>query len=217
MYAHHGVKDFVICLGYKGYIIKEYFANYALHNADLTVDLGRGDVKFLQRQSEDWTVTLVDTGLDTMTGGRLRRIREFVEGEAFFMTYGDGVADVDMIALNAFHQSHGKLATVTAVSPPGRFGALSMDGVYVTAFEEKPLDSGALINGGFFVLQPQALDGIADDLAVWEHEPLINLASTGELIAYHHGGFWQCMDTLRDRRHLESLWVTNEAPWRKWS
>lgn len=219
IYAAHGVNDFVICLGYKGFQIKEYFANYRMHNADMTIDLGEGHVSFHRTNAEPWRVTLVDTGETTQTGGRLKRIRSFVEDEdAFCMTYGDGLADIDVGALVAFHREHGRLATVTAVRPPGRFGALQREGETVRAFTEKPPSDGSgSINGGFFVLSPETLDRIAGDEAVWEREPLESLARDGELTAFDHRGFWQPMDTLRDRQHLERLWASGEAPWKIWA
>jgi glucose-1-phosphate cytidylyltransferase len=217
IYAAHGVTDFVICLGYKGWQIKEFFLNYRSHAADLTVDLATGAVEVLRPNAEPWRVTLVDTGEDTMTGGRLRRIAPHVAAdEAFCMTYGDGVGDVDITALLAFHRAHGKQATVTAVVPPGRFGALQREGNRVAAFTEKPAGDGGTINGGFFVLSPRVLARIAGDATVWENEPLTGLARDGELCAYDHRGFWQPMDTLRDREQLERLWAEGRAPWRVW-
>lgn len=216
-YAAHGINDFVVCLGYKGYLIKEYFLNYRLHAADLTVDLAAGAVTFHRPPVESWRITLVDTGEDTETGGRLRRIAPYVrDDEAFCMTYGDGVADVDVTALVAFHRRHGRLATVTAVQPPGRFGALERDGAMVRAFAEKPPGDGGTINGGFFVLSPRALDAVAGDRSVWEREPLEALARDGELVAYDHRGFWHPMDTLRDHAALERLWASGTAPWKVW-
>jgi glucose-1-phosphate cytidylyltransferase len=217
IYATHGIADFVVCLGYKGFQVKEYFVNYRLHDADVTVDLAAGHTTFHRSGSEPWRVTLVDTGEDTQTGGRLRRIAPYVAGEsAFCMTYGDGLADVDVTALVDFHRAHGRLATVTAVLPPGRFGALEREGQAVRAFVEKPPGDGGTINGGFFVLSPRVLDLIEGDSTVWEREPLDALASRGELMAYDHQGFWQPMDTLRDRQHLERLWAAGEAPWKVW-
>lgn len=217
IYAAHGVTDFVICLGYKGWQIKEFFLNYRSHAADLTVDLATGAVEVLRPNAEPWRVTLVDTGEDTMTGGRLKRIAPHVAGDqAFCMTYGDGVGDVDITALIAFHRAHGRQATVTAVVPPGRFGALQREGDRVAAFTEKPAGDGGTINGGFFVLSPRVLDRIAGDATVWENEPLTGLAHDGELCAYDHRGFWQPMDTLRDREQLERLWSEGRAPWRVW-
>jgi glucose-1-phosphate cytidylyltransferase len=217
IYAAHGVNDFVVCLGYKGWQIKEFFLNYRQHAADLTVDLRDGTVELLRPAAEPWRVTLVDTGEDTMTGGRLRRVAHHLAGEdAFCMTYGDGVGNVDITSLVAFHKKHGKLATVTAVAPAGRFGALSRDGSRVDAFVEKPRGDGGTINGGFFVLSPRALDRIEGDATVWENEPLTSLAAEGELHAWDHRGFWQPMDTLRDREQLERLWAGGRAPWRVW-
>ena len=217
IYSAHGINDFVICLGYKGYVIKEYFANYFLHTSDVTLDLSRNTMDVHHNKAEPWRVTLVDTGPDTMTGGRLKRVRHFLDpDEPFCMTYGDGVADVDVTASIAFHRQHGGLATVTGIRPPGRFGTLSMSGTLVDRFEEKPVGDGAWINGGFFVLSPQVLDLVVDDSTVWEQEPLNRLARDGQLHVYLHGGFWQCMDTLRDKRVLEALWESGEAPWKIW-
>lgn len=215
IYSMHGINDFVICLGYKGYMIKEYFANYFLHMADVTIDLARNSVEVHQNTAEPWRVTLVDTGDNTMTGGRLARIRPYVDGD-FCLTYGDGVADVDITAAVAYHRAHGRKATVTAVQPSGRFGVLKLDGDTVTAFDEKPQGDGNWINGGFFVLKPEALDGIAGDATVWEKEPLESLAASGELMSFRHRGFWQAMDTLRDMQHLQALWASGRAPWRIW-
>jgi glucose-1-phosphate cytidylyltransferase len=217
IYAAHGISDFIICLGYKGYVIKEYFTNYRCHVSDVVVDLAAGEVEVIQNRVEPWRVTLIDTGANSMTGGRLRHVLPLVAGDdAFCMTYGDGVADVDVGALVAFHRSHGKLATVTAVAPPGRFGQLEMAGDSVTQFSEKPLGDGGLINGGFFVLSPKVGDYLPDSATVWEHEPLRELAARDELRAYHHAGFWQPMDTLRDAHHLDDLWAGDKAPWKVW-
>lgn len=216
IFAAHGVTEFVICLGYKGYVIKEFFLNYRLHLSDVTIDVGRGHVDFHRNNAEDWRVSLVETGEATMTGGRLKRVRDYLGDEDFFLTYGDGVADVDITALKAFHEAHGRLATLTAVVPPGRFGALELDGARVRSFREKPAGDGATINGGFFVLSPRVLDRIAGDATVWEAEPLEGLAREGELRAYLHSGFWQAMDTLRDKNHLEALWAQGRAPWKCW-
>lgn len=217
IYAAHGVTDFVICLGYKGWQIKEYFLNYRLHASDLSIDLASGQVEVLRPSAEPWRIALVDTGEDSMTGGRLKRIAPYVVDEpAFCMTYGDGVADIDIGALIAFHQAHGRQATVTAVTPPGRFGALARDGAAVEAFIEKPAGDGGTINGGFFVLSPKVLERIAGDATTWEAEPLQSLARDGELMAFDHKGFWQPMDTLRDRDQLERLWASGQAPWRRW-
>ena len=217
IYAGHGVRDFIICLGYRGWQIKEYFLNYALHASDIVVDLASRQVEVLRPAEDSWRISLVDTGENTQTGGRLRRIGHLLaEEDAFCMTYGDGVADVDISALIDFHHRHGGAATVTAVAPPGRFGSLSRDGSRVSAFVEKPNGDGGSINGGFFVLSPQVLTRIAGDDTVWEEEPLRGLARDGELHAYEHHGFWQPMDTLRDRDRLERLWAEGDAPWRTW-
>ena len=217
LYSAHGVHDFVICCGYKGYVIKEYFANYFLHMSDVTFDMQHNRMEVHQRKAEPWRVTLVDTGEETMTGGRLRRVAEYIKDEdAFCFTYGDGVADIDISAEIAFHKQHGKSATITAVQPPGRYGALQMDGRKVVGFSEKPRGDGGLINGGFFVLAPKCLDLIADDHTSWEGEPLSTLAAENQLMAYSHNGFWQPMDTLRDKTHLEELWQTGSAPWKVW-
>lgn len=217
LYSAHGVNDFVICCGYKGYVIKEYFQNYFLHMSDVTFDMTKNEMKVHQQKAESWQVTLVDTGDDTMTGGRLKRVTRYVEKESeFCFTYGDGVSNIDIGAQIAFHKRHGKLATVTAVQPPGRYGALSMDGESVRGFIEKPQGDGGWINGGFFILSPRCIDLIADDTSTWEGGPLAQLAARGELMAYEHIGFWQPMDTLRDKNHLESLWQSNQAPWKTW-
>lgn len=217
IFACHGVSEFILCLGYKGYVIKEYFANYVMHNADLTVDLSTGALSYHQTNNEPWKVTLVETGAESMTGGRLRRVADYLEpGEPFFFTYGDGVADIDLTALVAFHKAHGKLATVTAVSPPGRYGALEIVEGNVQRFVEKPPGDEGLINGGFFVLQPEVVSRIAGDATVWEAEPLQGLAADGQLQAFRHDGFWTGMDTLRDKNQLEALWAAGKAPWRMW-
>ena len=217
VFSEHGFNDFIICLGYKGYVIKEYFANYVLHNADLTVDLAKGSVEYHATNHEPWRVTLVNTGEETMTGGRLKRVAEYLTpGEPFFLTYGDGVADVDLNALVEFHKAHGKQATVTAVAPPGRFGALEIVEGGVKRFIEKPPGDNGLINGGFFVLQPEVVERIAGDATTFEAEPLESLARDGQLMARPHEGFWAAMDTLRDKNHLESLWASGQAPWRIW-
>lgn len=217
MYSAHGVNDFVICCGYKGYVIKEYFANYALHMSDVTIDMTDASIHVHKRRAEPWRVTLVDTGEKSMTGGRLKRVGDFVKDEeAFFFTYGDGVGDVNITASLAFHRSHGKAATLTATVPPGRFGALKIEDGQVTSFHEKPLGDGGMINGGFFVLSPKVLPYIEEDLTIWEQEPLNNLAADGELMAFEHHGFWQPMDTLRDKHHLEGLWDSGQAPWKTW-
>ncbi len=214
-YAHHGISDFVICLGYKGYLIKEYFANYVLHSSDVTIDAQKNRIIQHTSSAEPWRVTLVDTGEHTMTGGRLKRVRAYLDAsEPFCFTYGDGVSDVDVTASIAFHRSHGKLATLTAVVPPGRYGALSFDGDRITRFVEKPPGDHAFVNGGFFVLSPRVIDLIDDDSVAWEGAPLERLAARGELMAFRHYGFWQPMDTLRDKMHLEALWASDKAPWK---
>jgi glucose-1-phosphate cytidylyltransferase len=217
MYSAHGVHDFVICCGYKGYVIKEYFANYFLHMSDVTFDMEHNSMEVHQRKAEPWRVTLVDTGENTLTGGRLKRVEGYVKSEeAFCFTYGDGVSDVDISSEIAFHKQHGKLATITAVQPPGRYGALTMNGAQVEGFTEKPRGDGGLINGGFFVLSPKCIDLIAGDQSSWEGEPMTRLAADGQLMAFEHDGFWQPMDTLREKNLLESLWTTGKAPWKKW-
>lgn len=217
MYASYGVNDFVICCGYKGYVIKEYFANYFLHMSDVTFHMAENRMEVHQKRAEPWNVTLVDTGDDSMTGGRLKRVADYVKDEeAFFFTYGDGVSDVDITATLAFHRAHGKKATLTATYPPGRFGALDMHAGRVLNFKEKPKGDGALINGGFFVLSPRVLDYIENEATIWEQEPLMSLAAEGELMAYEHAGFWQPMDTLRDKHLLEGLWSSGKAPWKSW-
>ncbi|MGA0608255.1 glucose-1-phosphate cytidylyltransferase [Phenylobacterium sp. VNQ135] len=216
LYSAAGFNDFVVCLGYKGYVIKEYFANYVLHNADLTVDLDKGSIEYHATNHEPWRVTLVETGAETMTGGRLKRVGRYLDpGQPFFFTYGDGLSDVDLRALAHFHRGHGKAATITAVAPPGRYGALEIQEGRVERFTEKPPGDNALINGGFFVLQPEVIERIAGDEMSWEAEPLEGLARDGELMAYRHDGFWSAMDTLRDKNHLEALWASGEAPWRR--
>jgi glucose-1-phosphate cytidylyltransferase len=218
LYSAHGVNDFVICCGYRGYVIKEYFANYFLHMSDVTFDMEHHRMEVHQRKSEPWRVTLVDTGEDTMTGGRLKRVAEHVrEDGAFFFTYGDGLCDVDLQAELAFHVRHGKLATVLAVRPPGRYGALEIRGSQVHGFAEKPRGDGGRINGGFFVLSPKCIDLIHGDQTSWEGEPLTQLARSGQLEAFEHDGFWQAMDTLRDKNQLEDLWQSRKAPWKKWT
>ncbi len=217
-YSAHGVNDFVICCGYRGYLIKEYFANYFLHMSDVTFDMQRNAMEVHQQHAEPWRVTLVDTGEETMTGGRLRRVARYVaEEEAFCFTYGDGLSDVNLGAEIAFHRAHGKLATVVAVRPPGRYGALTMEGSRVAGFSEKPRGDGGLINGGFFVLSPRCIDLVEGDRTSWEAEPLAKLSAEGELMAFEHEGFWQPMDTLRDRTLLESLWASGSAPWKSWT
>jgi glucose-1-phosphate cytidylyltransferase len=217
LYSAHGVNDFIICCGYRGYVIKEYFANYFLHMSDVTFDMATNQMEVHERKAEPWKVTLVDTGDETLTGGRLKRIAPYLVGEkSFCFTYGDGVADVDVQALIKFHESHGKLATVTAVQPPGRYGAIEEQGGLVRGFLEKPRGDGALINGGFFVLSPKCLDLIEGDTTSWEGEPLTKLAHSGQMMAFEHRGFWQPMDTLRDKNHLEELWDSGKAPWKIW-
>jgi glucose-1-phosphate cytidylyltransferase len=216
IYSAHGVNDFIICLGYKGYVVKEYFSNYFLHMSDVTFDMAGNKMEVHQQNVEPWKVTLVDTGEDTMTGGRVRRVRPYLGDEAFCMTYGDGVADIDIGKLIAFHREQRTLATVTAIQPPGRFGSLDIKKNRISRFEEKlPGDSG-WINGGFFVLSPAVFDYILGDETVWERDPLERLAREGNLAGYAHRGFWQCMDTLRDRVHLEDLWRSGKAPWKVW-
>ena len=217
LYSNHGVNDFVICCGYKGYMIKEYFANYFLHMSDVTFDMSDNSMKVHQKHAEPWRVTLVDTGDGTLTGGRLKRVAAYLQDEkAFCFTYGDGLADVDITAQIAFHKQHGKLATVTAVQPPGRYGALSLQREKVVGFTEKPRGDGGLINGGFFVLSPKCIDLIEGDQTGWEGAPLARLAAEGQLMAFEHAGFWHPMDTLRDKNHLEELWQTSKAPWKVW-
>ena len=216
-YSAHGVNEFVICVGYKGYVIKEYFSNYFLHMSDVTFDMSKNTMEVHQRKADPWRVTLVDTGEHSMTGGRLKRVRDYLDpGQPFCFTYGDGLSDIDISAEIAFHKAHGKLATIAAVQPPGRYGALMMEGAAVTGFQEKPPGDGAWINGGFFVLQPEVVDYIDGDETSWEMEPLGGLARDGQLVAYEHRGFWQPMDTLREKNHLESLWQSGQAPWKKW-
>jgi len=217
LYSAHGVNDFIVCCGYKGYVIKEYFANYFLHMSDVTFDMDSNTMEVHQKKAEPWRVTLIDTGDNTLTGGRLKRVRDYVRNEKFFcFTYGDGLSDIDISALIRFHDQHGKMATVTAVSPPGRYGALQLQGKRVTGFAEKPRGDGGLINGGFFVLSPQCIDFIEGDQTPWEGSPIYKLADLNQLMAFEHVGFWQPMDTLRDKHQLESLWATNSAPWKVW-
>lgn len=217
LYSAHGINEFIICCGYKGYIIKEYFANYFLHMSDVTFDMQKNEMQVHQRNAEPWKVTLVDTGENTLTGGRLKRVKNYLkDDEAFCFTYGDGVADVDISALVKFHQKHGKLATVTAVQPPGRYGALSLDDQLVKGFSEKPKGDGGKINGGFFVLSPDCLQYIVDDQSSWEGAPLMQIAAEEQLMAFEHTGFWQPMDTLREKNLLESLWESGKAPWKVW-
>ena len=217
IYAHHGVTDFVVCLGYKGYVIKEFFANYVLHGSDVTIDAKNNKIVYHHSAVEPWTVTLVDTGEMTNTGGRVRRVANYLNGEPFCLTYGDGVANIDIAQLIAYHKANGKLATLTAVVPPGRYGALDMDGPSVTRFIEKPPGDNAFINGGFFVLNPGVLDRIADDSSSFENDTLTQLAQDRELVAFRHTGFWQPMDTLRDKNALEAHWQTGKAPWKVWT
>jgi glucose-1-phosphate cytidylyltransferase len=216
MYSAYGLNDFIVCLGYRGYMIKEYFANYYLHTSDITFDIARNDMEVHQTAAEPWRVTLVDTGADTMTGGRLRRVLPYLDDEDFCFTYGDGLADVDIRRLVAFHREQQTIATVTSVQPLGRFGSMRIDGSRVAEFREKPPGDGASINGGFFVLSPRVADYLAGDATVWEQEPLRNLAAAGELSAYQHDGFWLPMDTLRDKLRLQSLWESGSAPWKVW-
>jgi glucose-1-phosphate cytidylyltransferase len=217
LYSAHGVHDFIICCGYKGYLIKEYFANYFLHMSDVTFDMRTNAMRVHEQHAEPWRVTLVDTGDETLTGGRLRRVASYVrEEDAFCFTYGDGLSDVDITALIAFHRAHGRWATVTAVQPPGRYGALERSGDQVIGFTEKPRGDGGLINGGFFVLAPRCLDLIEGDDTSWEGQPLAQLARLGQMMAFEHPGFWQPMDTLRDKHHLEILWESGRAPWKIW-
>jgi glucose-1-phosphate cytidylyltransferase len=215
-YSAHGIHEFVICCGYKGYVIKEYFANYFLHMSDVTFDMEHNKMEVHQRFAEPWKVTLVDTGEETMTGGRLKRVRDYLGDEDFCFTYGDGVSDVDIAESIRFHKTQKTLATLTAVQPAGRFGALDMDSHRVRGFQEKPQGDGGWINGGFFVLSPKVIDLIKDDSTIWEREPMEHLASNGQLSAYMHRGFWQPMDTLRDKNHLEELWQSGKAPWKVW-
>jgi len=216
IYSHHGINDFVICCGYKGYMIKEYFANYFLHSSDVTFDLTTNQMEVHAQKAEPWKITLVDTGESTLTGGRLRRVANYLEGGSFCFTYGDGVADVNISALIEFHRREGRWATLTAVQPPGRFGSLAFERGRVLAFEEKPQGDGSWINGGFFVLEPEVLDTISGDQSVWERDCLPVIAEAGQLNAFQHHGFWQPMDTLRDRQLLEELWQAGQAPWKSW-
>lgn len=216
LYTHFGINHFIICLGYRGYVIKEYFNNYALHMSDVTIDMAAGSMEVHQNSAEAWRVTLVDTGQSTMTGGRLKRVKSYVGNETFCMTYGDGLADINLGELISFHQKSNSLVTVTAVSPPGRFGVLNLDGSKVTGFSEKADNQETLINGGFFVIEPCALDYIDGDATSWEREPLERLAKAGHLSAYRHEGNWQAMDTLRDKNYLDDLWRSGEAFWKVW-
>ncbi|MBU1664466.1 MAG: glucose-1-phosphate cytidylyltransferase [Gammaproteobacteria bacterium] len=216
IYSSHGINDFVICCGYKGYVIKEYFANYFLHMSDVTFDMSENRMEVHQRFAEPWRVTLVDTGEETLTGGRLKRVRDYLGDEDFCFTYGDGVADVNIRESIAFHKQSGKLATLTATQPPGRFGVLNLVGTSVRSFQEKPHGDGSWINGGFFVMSPKAIDYIKGDSTIWERGPMERLAQEGQLNAFFHDGFWQPMDTLRDKQHLEELWQSGKAPWKVW-
>ena len=217
LYSHYGFNDFIICLGYKGYFIKEYFANYFLHSADITLDLSKNKMEVHGSKAEPWRVTLIDTGLDTMTGGRLKRIKQYADNRAFMCTYGDGIGDIDIRKALAFHRKHGKIATITAVQIAGRFGALNMvKSGDIKSFFEKPKGDGAWINGGFFILEPEIFNYIQDDSTIFEQEPLEDIVRENELKAYKHNGFWKCMDTLRDKNELEHLWNTNQAPWKLW-
>jgi glucose-1-phosphate cytidylyltransferase len=217
IYSAHGIRDFIVCLGYQGYVIKEYFANYFLHQSDVTFDLEANRMEVHSRNVEPWRVTLVETGAKTMTGGRLKAVGQYLGNEDFCMTYGDGVGDIDITRTIAFHREHKRLATLTAVQAPGRFGSLEIEGAGVQRFVEKPLGDGAWINGGFFVLSPRVLEFIDGSNTVWEQEPVNRLAAQGQLAAYKHEGFWQPMDTLRDKSYLEQLWTTDSAPWRTWN
>ena len=216
IYSHYGINDFVICLGYKGHVVKEYFANYYLQTSDVTFDLAQNSMEIHRTESDPWRVTLVDTGEASQTGGRLKRVRRYLGDEPFCLTYGDGVADVDIASLLAFHKAHGGLATVTAVAPLGRFGVLKLEGDKVAEFHEKPKIDDDWINGGFFVLDPKVIDYVDGDLTVWEKEPMDRLHTAGQLYAFRHDGYWHPMDTLRDRRHLEDLWASGSAPWKVW-
>ena len=217
-YSYYGINDFIVCLGYRGYMIKEYFANYFLHNSDVTIDARDNKVTYHQTNAEPWKVTLIDTGESTMTGGRLRRVAPYLDGnEPFCFTYGDGVSDVNINELIAFHRKQGKQATLTAVVPPGRYGALKIDSDLVTEFVEKPPGDNGYINGGFFVLEPEVIARIAGDTTTWESEPLIGLAADGQLNAFYHNGFWHAMDTMRDKINLENLWTEKKAPWKVWA
>ncbi len=217
LYSHYGFNDFIVCLGYKGYIIKEYFANYFLHQSDITIDLQKNKIQIHDSKSEPWSVTLVDTGLNTLTGGRIRKVGKYIGNETFMLTYGDGVSDVNIGRLLEFHKSHGRLATITAIQPSGRFGALSVDsGDSVFAFQEKPKGDNAWINGGFFVLEPEIIEYLQGDDVLWEKQPLERLARDNQLLAYRHYGFWKPMDTLRDKLELENLWTSGTPPWKVW-
>lgn len=216
IYASHGINEFIICLGYKGYMIKEYFSNYRIHNSDITVDLSNNEIEILKSNEESWKISLIDTGLNTMTGGRLKRVAEYIGEEDFCLTYGDGVSDINIKESIKFHKKHNRTATLAAVSPGGRFGALGIQNNLVKSFQEKPDDGLGLINGGFFVLSPKIFEYINGDTTVFEKEPLETLAKIGELVAYHHTGFWQCMDTIRDKQYLNDLWNNKNTPWKIW-
>ena len=216
IFSQHGINDFVICCGYKGYMIKEYFANYSLHKSNITLDLRANSTQVHSSEVEPWKITLVDTGLNTMTGGRLKRVKEFLDDEPFFFTYGDGLSDINLKELIEFHKYQKRSATVTAVRPPGRFGAMAISDNQVTKFQEKPEGDGDWINGGFFVLEKKIFDYLTDDKTIWEREPLEKLSNDNQLSAYKHSGFWQPIDTIRDKNHLEELWKLNKAPWKKW-
>jgi glucose-1-phosphate cytidylyltransferase len=216
IYSHYGLNDFIVCCGYKGYVIKEYFANYFLHMSDVTFDMQKNKMEIHQSNSEPWKVTLVDTGESTMTGGRIKRVQDYVGNQEFCLTYGDGVGDVNITELLNFHKSHGGLATLTATQPPGRFGALNLQGTKISSFQEKPEGDGSWINGGFFVLSPKIFDLIEGDQTIWEKQPMETLAKNGQLHAFQHRGFWQPMDSLRDKNQLEDLWQKGKAPWRVW-
>ncbi|PIQ13478.1 MAG: glucose-1-phosphate cytidylyltransferase [Hydrogenophilales bacterium CG_4_9_14_3_um_filter_59_35] len=217
IYSAHGINDFIICLGYKGYMIKEYFANYFLHMSDVTIDIKHNKLEIHQNSAEPWRVTLVDTGENTMTGGRLKRVSQYLDDEDFCLTYGDGVGDVDITRLVNFHKDQGRLVTLTATQPPGRFGALNLEsGSKVVSFQEKPHGDGSWINGGFFILSPKVIEYIESDATIWERDPMEKLAAEGQMSAYLHHGFWQPMDTLRDKNHLEELWASGKAPWKTW-
>jgi len=217
IYSHYGINDFIVCLGYRGYVIKEYFANYFLHMSDVTFDMNENRMDVHQNSAEPWRVTLVDTGPETLTGGRLKRVYEYVGKETFCFTYGDGVANIDIGAQLAYHRQHGRLATITAIQPPGRYGALNLDAGRVVSFQEKPAGDGAWINGGFFVLEPGVFDYIEGDRTSWEGTPLLRLVGDDQLMSYQHRGFWQAMDTLRDKNHLEELWASGNPPWKVWT
>jgi glucose-1-phosphate cytidylyltransferase len=216
IYSSYGINEFVICCGYKGYVVKEYFANYFLHMSDVTFDMKNNKMKVNQKFAESWKVTLVDTGLNTMTGGRLKKIQKYLDNETFCFTYGDGLANIDLKKLINFHKKSNSFATLTAVQPPGKYGALNLNNNKVIKFEEKPAGDGSWINGGFFVLEPEIFNYLKDDSTVWEKEPLEKMAKQNKVAAYKHDGFWQALDTLRDKNHLQSLWDSNKAPWKVW-